>query len=957
MKSFKPEWSLAVGAALISTPVALWAQEAKIEEIVVTGSNIRGTQTDGALPVDVVSREDLDKLGSPSIIEMVRNLGVTSGNLGESNQFTPGAVGNEGVNTINLRGLGSARTLVLINGRRHVGTETLGVDISALPISAVGRMEVLKDGAAAIYGSDAIGGVVNFITRNDVRGFEIGGNYTAVDGGGDREINGIFGTGGERWNWTVAAEYLEREELPLTKRDWGVLPFSANSAGGWSSTGNPADIFFVDGNRTQGDPECQNMGGWRDSLNSCGLQFSQFFNLVEKTRDQKYYTEFNFDITPDTKLHLEGLYSYVNLPEWKHSPSTPPNSFRGLDRVVPASHPGLVAMRADYPSLFQTGPAFVMDRPLGVTGDDGEGRADPRQTKTYRLAASLDGALFQDRLNYDASASWSKRERYAGTDGAYIERMGYALNGFGGPNCDRSVIGGNGTPGVGTPVSTPGVGNCMYYNPFSNAIQRSAVNGYVNPNYDPALANSPELFDWLITQTGNTTTNELFVLDATVNGQTGVQLGGGAMGFAVGAQLRREKFDFDVPDVSDATLNPCPWGENEALAGYLFGFNSNCAAPTGVLASSAARVDTSSQRSIYGVYGELALPFTDAFNMQLAVRFEDYGGKVGSTIDPKAAFSWKFAEGFTLRGSAGTTFRGPPQSILSGSSTGLQFVAAQNTYVPVEFNGNPNLKPEKAVTSNLGLIYQNGGFYGSIDYWRFDFEDPFQQESSTQITNAYFARGCQNGGAGAATAECEALRSHIFPLGTNSAGLNRIEINNINGSDITTSGIDLLAQYDFDDVFGGSLGIGLQGGYTIEYQSDDFLDINGVVLAKGGEFAGYLNDAEPFTPMPKTRGDVFFRYDHGIHNAQVIFRYVSSYEDRTPAVSTIRDLSEIDDQLTADVHYTVRLLDNSTSLSLSVINVTDKDPPLAGTGLNYDAFTHNPLGRIFKVGLKYSFSP
>jgi outer membrane receptor protein involved in Fe transport len=157
-------------------------------------------------------------------------------------------------------------------------------------------------------------------------------------------------------------------------------------------------------------------------------------------------------------------------------------------------------------------------------------------------------------------------------------------------------------------------------------------------------------------------------------------------------------------------------------------------------------------------------------------------------------------------------------------------------------------------------------------------------------------------------------------------------------------------------VFGGVLGVGLQGGYVIEYTSEDFLDINGVVLATGGEYAGYLNDAEPFTPMPKTRGDVFVRYDHGIHNAQVIFRYVSSYEDRTPAVSTVRDLSEINDQLTADLHYNVRLFDNTTNLSLSVINVTDKDPPLAGTGLNYDAFTHNPLGRVFKVGLKYFFS-
>ena len=138
--------SLAIG---MSAAPSVYAQGA-IEEVVVTGSFIRGTPEDAALPVDVISRQDLEDLGNPSIIEMVRNLGITSGNLGETNQFQAGGQGNEGVSTINLRGLGGARTLVLLNGRRHVPTEGQGVDISALPVSAIGRIEILKDGAAAL---------------------------------------------------------------------------------------------------------------------------------------------------------------------------------------------------------------------------------------------------------------------------------------------------------------------------------------------------------------------------------------------------------------------------------------------------------------------------------------------------------------------------------------------------------------------------------------------------------------------------------------------------------------------------------------------------------------------------------------------------------------------------------------------------------------------------------------
>ncbi|MEY3042910.1 MAG: hypothetical protein RLZZ174_1992, partial [Pseudomonadota bacterium] len=159
-------------AAVLAAPSVVFAEEA-IEEVVVTGSFIRGTPQDAALPVDVVSQQDLMDIGNPTIAEMVRNLNISNGNLAETNQFNgSGGQGNEGVNTINLRGLGSARSLVLINGRRHVADSNIGVDISAIPSIAIGRLEVLKDGAAALYGSDAIAGVVNFITRENFEGIE-----------------------------------------------------------------------------------------------------------------------------------------------------------------------------------------------------------------------------------------------------------------------------------------------------------------------------------------------------------------------------------------------------------------------------------------------------------------------------------------------------------------------------------------------------------------------------------------------------------------------------------------------------------------------------------------------------------------------------------------------------------------------------------------------------------------
>src|SRR6185369_8655454 len=164
--------------------------------------------------------------GNPTMIEFIRQLGITSGNLGETNQFTAPAQGTEGVTTINLRGLGAGRTLTLINGRRQVATESNGVDVSAFPMSAFGRTEILKDGAAALYGSDAIAGVVNFITREGFEGIEVNGSNSWLDDSSQNNVNLIAGWSGERMNAFAAVEYDHRGELKIKDRDWGLKPFA-----------------------------------------------------------------------------------------------------------------------------------------------------------------------------------------------------------------------------------------------------------------------------------------------------------------------------------------------------------------------------------------------------------------------------------------------------------------------------------------------------------------------------------------------------------------------------------------------------------------------------------------------------------------------------------------------------------------------------------------------------------
>ncbi len=1013
------------------------AEDSIIEEVVVTGSYIKGSPEDAELPIDVITEEDLLQLGSPSLVELIRNLGVTAANLGETNQFTTGGQANEGVATVNLRGLGASRTLVLINGRRHVSTEISGVDISAFPISAIGRVEVLKDGAAAVYGSDAIAGVANFITRSNYEGLEVGGSFKNVDGSdGDWDINAIFGAGGDKWQFMIAGEYGERGELPVRERDWALVQTDENRPGGWSGIGNPGtDFFFVpvaagtapfevtdaNGNVTTqnlaygassvrkifADPQCQALGSLRAAEQACGFNYAFFDNLVEETKSTKLYSELNIDFNDNHRLHLEALYSDVDIPSWKTSPSYPPQSLFGPDRILPANHPGLVDFNnfygltgaggaaaitaADIIGLADTTglaagstitgsvggnpgaatlggapTALTIGRIFGVAGAflTGQPASQQRKTETYRFLAGLEGNLFNEDVSYDVSVSYSKRERFIGGNDTYVERLGLALQGYGGPNC---VLPGTvldpvtGNYSLAPGAAAPGTNGCEYFNPFSRAIPFSVVNNTTNADYNPAVANSDELNRHLIGDRGANADNELLVFQAVVSGSTGFEIGGGEIGFALGAQSRNQKYDFTLWDISNRAINPCPYTLPVSAALGLIPasqLSPNCLAPTGLAAFLSATDEQSTERTVYGVFAELALPITEDIDVQAAIRFEDYGGNVGASVDPKIAVNWRITEELSLRGSASTTFRGPPQSLLSGTSTALAFVGATSSFKAIDTVGNPNLSSEEAVSTNIGLIYQNENFYGSLDYWAFTFEDSFQTESFNALLGAYSGNNCLGtGGVVTNNAVCNELRSHIFPVAahTNLAATERIVVNWINGTEIQTSGIDFKAEYTFNEILNGSLKLGFDGTYALEYERDAQLDFSGnIQLAPGGDLNGFLNynQGPSFTSKPELKASASVSYENDMHFAGLVARYVGDYDDQA-APADLPALATIDAQTTFDFNYVYRGVDNLT-LSASIVNIADEDPPAARGDLAYDPFTHNAFGRLIKVGFTYS---
>lgn len=437
-------WS--AGAATTANAQAADAED----DIVVTGSYIRGTPEDAALPVDVISAQDLQEQGSPQALELIKSLPIVGPVLGDSNQFSANAQGASGAGTLNLRSIGANRTLVLLNGRR-IGPSLAGaVDTNLLPVNAIGRIEILKDGAAATYGSDAIAGVANFITRRDLEGLEVAGEYRAIEGSdGDWTSALNWGWRGERSNVFVSVGYQHRSELTSLDRDWANRPFTENPTG-WSVLGNPGAFLPLNGaTPTAGvtrDANCNAVGGFATfsgATAACYFTYVPYDNLVEEQNQFQIYSELNTEIADDIDLHLEAYWSRNEIPGIRFSPAYPPTQGpNGPGSVgaftVPASAPG--AQTAMQQAGFSGGViaatnliSLTLWRPLGNGGNiaTGGGQVGYRDYDAWRVSGSLTGEFGDTGIGWDLAATYSESNTEQGTTDILTERLRQALRGYG----------------------------------------------------------------------------------------------------------------------------------------------------------------------------------------------------------------------------------------------------------------------------------------------------------------------------------------------------------------------------------------------------------------------------------------------------------------------------------------------------------------------------------------------
>lgn len=973
------------------------ASPSEVQEVVVTGSFIRGTPEDAALPVDVISQEDLEKQGSPSTLELIKSLSVSSGVLGDTNQFDTRAQGSEGSGSINLRGLGAQRTLVLLNGRRMpinpFGGGAAGiVDTNILPVAAIGRVEILKEGAAATYGSDAIGGVVNFITRTNFDGLEVGGSYRHIDGSkGDYDATALWGLDFDNGNILLAAGYQHRSELRTTDRSWAQRPYAESVEGGWSGgssvtafipiTQTPAGAWVPAGGFAV-DSGCGPLGGAQigGALPACNFQYTPFDNLVELENKFQLYGEVNVDLAENHQFHVEAFYSKTDVPHWKTSPSylalqaptanTNPTVGSLTPAVlagyfVPANNPGLIAYRAANPTQIPataTGVHFpgVRYRPLSFGGNPifGTERGSSeglRQYEAYRVSANLKGDLPFGGLGYDVAVTYGQEiARRTGYD-ASVARLQLALRGFGALASDTS-----GCTAAETNNYTTNAGNnalgCYFFNPFSNAIQSNVVTGATNPGFNSAVANNPDLIRWFFPQLATKQAARLFVVDAVITGKTGIELAGGDVAWAAGVQFRNDILETRYNNFSDRDATPC--------IDTLFNGDTSCAGRAGafLFLANASKADLDQQ--VYAAFAEVSVPFTDDISLQLAARYEDYNGEVGSTFNPKVSARWQVTDWLALRGGVGTTFRGPPLSSLNPSTgTGFSFIAG--SFRAIDFTGNPDLKPEEADNYTAGVIFDVGGLKATIDYWRFDFRDPIVAEPSGAMVATMFPGGAATRCGDPAFAGLQAR--FTFQGACSQATIARVKSFAVNGPGLKTSGIDFLANYDFGEMFAGvEVNVGVSATHTLEYKFDDF-QVGGVVVQPGYDAAGLLNYQLSATSLPQWKGSAFVEFSKENHNLRLTLNYTDSYHDQRADVANLGILAPnpqtglssargatIKSTILAELDYRVQL-PWDTTVTASIDNLFDEDPSFARLDLNYDPFTGNALGRTFKLAVKKRF--
>ena len=838
-----------------------------MEEIVVVGSRLKGERSLGPSPVVSVSASEFAASGFTQTADIVRALPLNSGSEFNIDPFTQNLSG--GTSNFNLRGLGLNATLVLLNGRRQTisgGVADDGstfVDVNALiPLIALERLDVLKDGAAALYGSDAVAGVANFVTRTTFSGAEVQIDYANTANASQDDLTGsaIVGGGTERFHAMFSASYLRRSWLPAPERE-----FTKGKA--FSSFGQPGAFillqrspvfpdlpFGVDRNLPVIDPDCSNVGGIPNPRNpqpsgvtsarigTCTFDFAPYYHLIPRERRWNAFGSAELELNDQATVYAEAAYAW-NATLRGTSPSFPILN----PPVVPAINPG---------NIFGV-PVLFLGRPFGANAGGGLVR---HTSETWRSVIGVKGRIAS--WDWDIAATQSQNNFLVGVENALTDRFLAALNGRGGPNNNR------------------------FFNPFGSAARSRPGDTTYN---DPSVAadfNSIATYDYR---------TRLTTVDAALTGNV-AQTANGPWGLALGGQYRRERVIGDLDDQFNR--------EN-----YLFFIG----AP-----------DFAGTRNVWAAFGELRGPIAPKLEAQIALRHENTRGGFSST-DPKVGLAWTPAPWLTGRATYGTSFRAPSTFQAFSVQTVLEDIldplTATRGFRGVRTNGAPNLKPEQAKTSNVGVaLTPNETLKASMDYWRYDYTNIIVKQGAQAIVDAN-------------PRDLRIVRA--------AGQILRIDTSYINASKALTDGLDFTIRQKWGDFNAAA-----------EATWINRFIIQDSPTAPRRDVAGNRNFRTFARSLPRWRGNASLAWQRDAQQASAFVRYVGPYLDDQNANRRIDSHATVDVQYGYQMGGTILGENRNIWLSIGALNLLNSNPPDVLTNAGYDSKVHDPRGRVLYIRLK-----
>jgi len=974
--------SALLGSVVLASGMIGYAQDAtdndedtrELDKVVIVGSQIVGSDVAGALPVTVLNVDDIDVTGAGSGDELLRAIPQVGDIIFSEAEFT-GVNGARGdIGSINLRGIGTGNTLVLLNGRRlvlHPGTQVEDfvpvntVNSQSLPVTGIQRLEVLRDGAAAIYGTDAVAGVINTITQDDFEGLEASLRYGGSENTDLRELTGTLKWGknfnDDRTNISVFANFLDREgfnalQLRNTSTEdlrtfFEGTPFEGDTqlrnlstqtqwaefrALGGAIPAIGDDDFHIQPSTFAGclvdlgNGVCADNGGSIDT--ALRLDRARYREIVGNTERQNIMAFLNHETDDGVEFFAEATYYHADY-----------NREREAAQILSSGR--LVVPATSFYNPFGVDLEIRDYRPLDI----GPRRVDV-ENESYRLLGGVRGDW--GNWNWETALLHSEAETTDITNRVSNTLFQQALA-----------------------LTTPDA-----YNIFAG--------GDINDTNAPGTFNNQNqaTIDSFIVPVSRVGETSLTLIDFKVSNGALMELPAGGLGIALGTEFRREQFRDDRDARLDGTIV-----FTDMVTGNVI--------PSDVMGSSPTP-DTKGDRDVWSAFAELAIPLVSedmniplvhSLDAQLAVRAEDYSD-VGSIAKPKVALSWYPHPDFQVRAAYSQGFRAP--NLEQINATGIRRVnggredwilceatalANSTTFntgdcdsVSVESvrSGGPDLQPEENDNISIGLVYQPSfvdDLTLTVDWWRIEQEDVvgiFGDQNQISLDYVLRLQGSSNPNVIRAAPTAAEIALYTAAGLTPAGEIIEVADQYVNLNPREFEGIDFGVNWglDFDQL--GSFDFKVNAAYLKEAFQAPSAEAAAILAAVESGAANSAVDVPGSQDRiqqngrPEWRGNASMTWRNGAWGAGLFYNYVGEVID-TSVTGPNSEIFVVDPFETISLYgqYTFEeWLGGDTRIRLGARNITDEEPPLADEfASGYFPSLHSNRGRYWYLDIRKEF--